>query len=283
MVTELSASTKRIGEFRTPDGAVMHYLTLGTGAIPIAVIPGAGDGLNTLDKAATRLALYFARRRQRYRLLILSRRQPIPAQFGMERHADDMLAVMRHLNWGPCVLECNSAGGPIGQHIAVCAPEQVRGLILSCTLHRSNPGTNAVVERWLEMIARRRWAEFGWSSIELTFRPSTVRWYRLFRPLLPWLSPPPRDPTRITHTLKALLDFDNRPLLPAIACPTLVTGGAEDRIIPAEIQREMAELIPTSQLILASGYGHGNDQENPAYERDVRAFAERCFLDTGPT
>jgi 3-oxoadipate enol-lactonase len=252
-------------------------MTLGAGDFPIAVIPGAGDGLATLEQTAARLALYFAKRRQRYRLLILSRRQPVPVDFGMQRHAGDMLEVIRHLKWPPCILECNSAGGPIGQHIAARAPDQVRGLILSCTLHRSNPHTTGVVQHWLDLIARRKWAEFAWSSIELTFRASTVRWYRLARPVLPWLSPPPRDPGRIRHVLQELLDFDNRQLLPAIACPTLVIGGAEDQVIPAEIQSEMAGLIPNSKLTLYPGYGHGNDQENPAYERDVLAFAKLCF------
>ncbi len=268
-----------LGTFQTQDGAVLYYMTLGSGELPVAVIPGAGDGLATLDQTATRLALYFAKRQKRYRLLILSRRQPTPAPFGLERHAEDMLEVMRSLKWPACILECNSAGGPIGQQIAVRAPEQVRGLILSSTFHRSNARTGAVVQDWLDLIARQKWAEFAWSSIQLTFRPGTVRKYRFIRPLLSWLSPPPRDPSRIRHVLQELLDFDNRSLLLAIACPTLVTGGVDDQIIPAEIQTEMAGLIPHSQLKLYAGYGHGNDQENPAYERDVSAFVQQCFTD----
>ncbi len=43
-------------------------------------------------------------------------------------------------------------------------------------------------------------------------------------------------------------------------------------MIPAGIQREMASLIPSSRLELYPGYGHGNDQENPDYERQFRAF-----------
>lgn len=269
-----------LGTFQTQDGAVLSYMTLGNGELPVAVIPGAGDGLATLDQTATRLAFYFAKRQKRYRLLILSRRQPVPDLFGLERHAEDMLEVMRALKWPACILECNSAGGPIGQHIAARAPEQVRGLILSVTLHRSNARTGAVVQDWLDLIARQKWAEFAWSSIQLTFRPGTVRKYRVIKPLLSWLSPPPKDPARIRRVLQELLDFDNRALLPTIACPTLVTGGADDQIVPAAIQTEMAGLIPNSQLKLYAGYGHGNDQENPAYERDVLAFAQRCFTDS---
>lgn len=272
--------SKQIGTFQTRDGAVLHYMILGSGEFPIAVIPGASDGLATLDQTATRLSLYFAKRQKHYKLLILSHRQPVPNHFGFEQHAEDMLEVMSSLKWPACILECNSAGGPIGQHIAIRALEQVRGLILSSTLHRSNSKTSSVVQSWLELIAQQKWAELNWSSIKLTFRSSTVRRYRFFKPLLAWLSPPPRDIARIRHILQALLDFDNRSLLPAIACPTLVTGGFEDQIIPAEIQSEMARLIPNSQLKLYDGCGHAQDQENPAYERDVFAFSQSCFTDS---
>jgi pimeloyl-ACP methyl ester carboxylesterase len=54
--------------------------------------------------------------------------------------------------------------------------------------------------------------------------------------------------------LQELLNFDNRPLLPSIACPTLVTGGTEDQIVSVEIQIEMAGLISNSQLKLYDGW-----------------------------
>ena len=228
--------TKRIGTFHTRDGAVLYYVTLGSGDFPIAVIPGASDGLATLDQTATRLSLYFAKRQKHYRLLILSRRQPVPDHFGLEHHAEDMLEVMRSLKWPACILECNSAGGPIGQHIAIRSPEQVRGLILSSTLHRSNSKTGSVVQYWLDLITRQKWAEFTWSSIKLTFRPRTVRRYGLFRPLLSWLSPPPRDPTRIRHVLQELLDFDNRPLLPESPVRRLLQGALKIRLFPLKFR-----------------------------------------------
>ena len=34
----------------------------------------------------------------------------------------------------------------------------------------------------------------------------------------------------------------------------------------------MASLIPNSEITLYPGYGHGNDQENPDYQRQVDRF-----------
>jgi hypothetical protein len=55
------------GTYQTQDGAVLHYLTIGRGEVPVAVIPGAGDGLTTLNKAALQLAWYYRGRAGRCR------------------------------------------------------------------------------------------------------------------------------------------------------------------------------------------------------------------------
>jgi pimeloyl-ACP methyl ester carboxylesterase len=264
------------GFISTADGADIPYFMFGSGSTPVVVIPGAGDGLTTVYEGAAKLGLYYRRRARDFRLLLLSRRQPFPEGFTMEQQAEDMLYAIEKLGWPASVLELNSAGGPVGQWMAVKRPDWVKGLILSCTLHRTNEYTRGVLQMWKTMCAQRRWKDLNWSSIEHTFRPSTVAKYRLFRPIL-GLMKPPSDPTRLPRIFEALLDVDNRPILPRITCPALVIGGADDRVIPAEIQREMADLIPGSQIILYPGYGHGNDQENPEYEVQVRRFISKVF------
>ena len=82
----------------------------------------------------------------------------------------------------------------------------------------------------------------------------------------------PRHPERMKRIFEGLLVLDNRFILPRIRYPALVIVGEDDRVIPADVQREMAALIPESRLILYPGYGHGNDQENPDYARQVDLF-----------
>ncbi len=118
-----------------PDGAQMPYLRLGTGAIPLLVIPDAGDGMATAHEAVRRLAWFFRPRSHDYQILYLSRRQPIPRHVTIEQHADDYAWALDHLQQPPSFVECNSAGSPIGQWLAVKRPDWVRGLILSVTLH----------------------------------------------------------------------------------------------------------------------------------------------------
>lgn len=259
------------GALATPDGAQIPYVTLGDGPSPIVFIPGAGDGFSAVNQAALRLAWFYRRRARRYRMLLLSRRQPIPPGFGVEEHADDYLWAVKRLGWGPSVFECNSAGGPIGQWIAAKDPDLAHGLILSCTLHRTDAHTLSIIRYWMELARRREWKKLSWSSIEHTYRPKTVARLRPFRPLLGLLSRP-RHPERVIRLFEGLLGLDNRPILDRIVCPTLVIGGEDDRIISPEIQHEMAEHIPNSHLELYPNYGHGNDQENPDYDRQVNEF-----------
>ena len=155
------------------------------------------------------------------------------------------------------------------------APELVRALILSCSLHRTSEHTRELLEYWIELARNERWYALYRSSIEHTYRPQTVARYRPFFPLLLRLLSRPRHPERMDRVFESLFGLDNHPILPRISSPALVIGGEDDRVVPADVQREMAALIPESPLILYPGYGHGNDQENPNYARQVDLFISK--------
>lgn len=259
----------------TPDGARMEGLKIGRGPIPMLVIAGGGDGVTMAHEGASQLAYYFRGRNDRYTLLYLSRREPVPADFGVERHAEDFIWALQELDWGPCVLECNSAGGPIGQQIAVKRPDLVKGLILSCTFHRADDKLRTILGRWIGLAKAGNWAEFNWDSTRLTVTDRMAGRIRPFKFLLGLRRP--KNPERVVQVLTELLTIDHRAILPRIACPTLVIGGQDDEVTRPDIQTEMAELIPNSRLKLYPGYKHGNDVENPAYNREVDLFVDEVL------
>jgi pimeloyl-ACP methyl ester carboxylesterase len=57
---------------------------------------------------------------------------------------------------------------------------------------------------------------------------------------------------------------DSLPLLPRIACPTLVLCGREDTLIPLARHEEMAARIPGSRLEIVEECGHLSTMERPA-------------------
>ena len=56
---------------------------------------------------------------------------------------------------------------------------------------------------------------------------------------------------------------DSRPGLSAIACPTLVLVGEQDRGTPPELAREMAAAIAGSRLVIVPDCGHLSTIERP--------------------
>jgi pimeloyl-ACP methyl ester carboxylesterase len=260
------------GYIPTLDGARTPYVSIGEGSRTMVVVPGAADGLRTCVQVAIYLAWFYRERTRDSRILVLSRREPLPAGFGIERHADDLIRAADELGARSAVWECLSAAGPIGQRIAVQRPDLVHGLVLASSYDYVSPSTRRALTQWRNIAAHAAGLEAFSESLETKFRPPQEVLARLEPSLLPPPASTP-DPDRLTRILDELLDLDQRHLTPRIACPTLVIGGADDRVAPAAVQREMAERIPSSRLELCLGFGHFNDMENPAYPQLIERFA----------
>jgi pimeloyl-ACP methyl ester carboxylesterase len=57
---------------------------------------------------------------------------------------------------------------------------------------------------------------------------------------------------------------DSVPLLPSIACPTLVLCGRQDALTPLDRHEEMASAIPGASLTVVEDCGHLSTLERPA-------------------
>lgn len=68
--------------------------------------------------------------------------------------------------------------------------------------------------------------------------------------------------------LDALLDYDFRPLLSDIGCPTLIVWGKEDMLVPVEDADEFERVIPTARKLLMDDTGHVPMLERPVAFND---------------
>ncbi len=69
--------------------------------------------------------------------------------------------------------------------------------------------------------------------------------------------------TYLRHQQAIIARPDSRPGLAAIACPTLVLVGEQDKGTPPELSREIAAGIPGSRLVIIPGSGHLSTLEQP--------------------
>ncbi len=67
----------------------------------------------------------------------------------------------------------------------------------------------------------------------------------------------------IRQQLAIMARADSRPGLKAVACPTLVLVGDDDRLTPPELAHEMAEGIPGARLVVVPDSGHLSTMEQP--------------------
>jgi 3-oxoadipate enol-lactonase len=67
-------------------------------------------------------------------------------------------------------------------------------------------------------------------------------------------------------------------LLPGLSVPVLVVAGAEDRIVPAEASRRMADALPVRRYVEVTGAGHMVIWEDP---RAVAEAADAFLRETG--
>ncbi len=162
---------------------------------------------------------------------------------------------------GALLLAGCSLGGMLAMEVCRQAPQRVRGLALLGTTAR--PDTPELVTLRSNAIG-----QFEAGRTEPLLRANALFAFH------------PRHQARLVEDYIAMVlragtaslirqnravmaRADLRPTLAAIRCPTLVLGGADDQLTPADCSREIAAAIPGAQLQLLPECGHMLTWEQP--------------------
>ncbi|MEQ3553638.1 alpha/beta hydrolase [Pseudonocardia nematodicida] len=188
--------------------------------------------------------------------------------YSTEIFARDVVAVLDDLGVDRADVYGTSMGGRVAQCLAAHHPDRVRGLALGCT----SPGGRLGVERDAEV--RRQLAQSDRTAarqalLELMYTPAGLATrrgpYRV-------LGDPTMAPNARRGHLRASDGHDGATLLGAIAAPTLVLHGTDDRLNPAANAPVLAERIPCARLRMVDGARH-------AYFDEYRSVAGPAVLD----
>ena len=242
---------------RAADGVRLHYGTTGRRAAP-PVLLIQGLGADKHGWALQRVALA-----SRYRTLAFDNRGAGRSDkphgvYSFEQMAGDAIAVLDDAEIESAHIVGASMGGAIAQILALEHPTRARSLTLTCTSCRNHQWRRELINSWAETARTRGMATMTNEAARWVIGPRSFR--RLW-PAIGWMGP--LAFTRPAHAFAAQCDAINAADdakaddLARITIPTLVVVGNQDILTPRGDSEELAELIPTAELVVISGAAHG--------------------------
>ena len=249
----------------------MDYIRFGSGKRVLLMLPGVGDGLTTVKGLAVPFALMYRPLAKDFTVYVFSRRVHLPRHMTTRDMAEDVNEAMEKLGLAGAAVVGVSQGGMIAQWLALDHPDKVAKLVLTVTLSRSNDTVREAVALWSDMARRGDYKGIMLDTAERSYTPRRVRRARLTYALMGNLGRP-KSFERFLIQAESCLTHDAYDELGRIACPTLVIGGTEDKIVTGAASEEIAAKIPGSELYMYEGLSHGLYEEAPDFLKRVADF-----------
>lgn len=194
--------------------------------------------------------------------------------FALDQYADDVRALLHHLDIPQAVLLGLSMGGYVSLAFARKYADRLKGLVLADTRARADSqdarigrfrlaqtalrqGTGAVAEIMLPKLL---------GPTSLSINPTLVEYVRKTIQVTPV--------SGIITSLMAMADRpDSVPHLRAVTCPTLIVVGQEDTTTPLADAQLMTDEIPGAQLAVIASAGHlSNLEQSDGFNEIVKRF-----------
>jgi aminoacrylate hydrolase len=246
----------------TADGAVLQAVREGSGPA-LVLVSGLSGTSGFWAEAAAALAGRFEVVRFDQRGIGGSTRGT--AACDIAQLARDVIAMLDAAQVERCTMLGHSTGGCIVQSVAAQAPNRLTSVILSATwLKPSHYMTGLFTTRRIMLEQNPQgyaamgailgfppdWLEANWVHYETAVAkaPATAVAREIIR-----------------ERIDALLAFDGSATVSQVAAfPTLILGAADDMIVPAFLQRDLAAALPGSELLLFDSGGHFFPVSRPA-------------------
>lgn len=238
------------------NGIDIHYIAAGHGS-PVVLLAGyGGDHLSW--------GLQFPAFRARHHTIALDNRgcgrsgaPDVPYTTGLM--AADAVAVLDQLGIEAAHVVGLSLGGMIAQEIAIRHPGRVLSLQLHSTAGRSDPYLRSLLDTW-RLVRAQLGREMVQQSMALWLfgRRSFAERPDLIDMLMRQATAYPYAPSEVGFARQgeAVTTHDALDRLAAVTCPTLITAGEDDALLPPRFARELLERIPHADLHIVPEGGH---------------------------
>jgi pimeloyl-ACP methyl ester carboxylesterase len=217
---------------------------------------------------------------EHYRLILFDNRgvgrsDAIQPGFSIGDMASDALAVLEAAGERTAHIFGMSMGGFVAQEFALQYPDRVRSLILGCTTCGGDQVVPADEEVWDVAQARRSMSpEDGARAMIPYIYDGTTPAERIAADIETRLRSYPSQESYDLQ-LAAIRNWQSSDRLGSISVPTLILHGENDRLIPPENGRRLAELIPNAQFRMLENASHIFTTDQPAQTaRLIHEFLE---------
>ncbi len=181
----------------------------------------------------------------------------------MDQHADDLAALLDHLEIGRAVVAGLSMGGYIALAFWRRHRQRVQALVLADTrAEADSPQARANRDAAAAKVREAGVGALADDMLPRLLAPANLTNPRLVAAMRAMMTAQPA--ATIIAALAGLRDRpDSRPTLPTITVPTLVVVGEHDALTPPADAAALAASIPGARLVVIPAAGHMSPLENP--------------------
>ena len=257
------------------DDFTMDYFRFGHGDQALVILPGLS--VESVMKFADTVAQAYASFEDRFTVYVLDRRKELPSVYTVREIAQDTAAAIRALGLDRICLFGASQGGMIAMSIAIEEPDLVSRLILGSASSRVTDEQYRVIDGWVQLAKSGRAEELYQAFGEAIYPPQV---FEQAKALLTESAKgvTEEDLSRFVILAEGIRGFDVTDQLDKIACPVLVIGSADDRVLGGEASEEIADRLkgrPDCELYMYNGYGHAVYDLAPDYKERMMDFFAR--------
>jgi len=256
------------GIFRAP----LHWERTGTGP-PVLLIMGLGLSGGAWWRTVPVLA-------RRLQVLTFDNRgvglsRSLQLAYTTEAMADDAVSVLDLAGVKRVHVYGISLGGMVAQQLALRHPSRVRSLVLGATHaggpYMQRPDIDVMAFLWERLLLPSE--DAAWRSVPLNYseRCRAEHPERIAEDVAQRLAHPFSEQAYRAQLFAAAL-HDCHDQLNRIRVPTLVVHGDDDRMVPVQNGRMIAERIAGAQLLELPGTGHLYPTEAPHVDEEIAAF-----------
>ena len=249
----------------------MDYVTFGKGKQPLVIIPGLGDGVQTVKGKAHLFSLSYRLLAKHYKIYVFSRINELRQGYTTRDMAADLAEAMETLNLDTACVMGISQGGMIAQWLAVDFPERVQRLILAVTTANPSQLARERIEHWQKLSQSGNFKHLMLDIAQHSYTQKSYQKWRLLYNIMGRLGRI-KDEKRIAIQSQSCITHDSLEVLKEIQCPTLVIGALEDDVIGVDGSKELAKAISGCQLLILKHSGHALYEENKAFQEAVCGF-----------